>query len=91
MRRARRDEQGWLQIGLCGHQPSLGEHYISTGSLYLCATVLLPLGLSADHAFWTDASLPWTSRRVWSGADAPADQALGGMKPPHAPLLTFRT
>src|SRR5690606_33307163 len=24
------DEGGWLTIGLCGHQPSLGESYIST-------------------------------------------------------------
>lgn len=70
------DEAGWLQIGLCGHQPSLGEHYISTGSLYLTATVLLPLGLPADHAFWTEPSQPWTSRRIWAGADAPTDQAL---------------
>ena len=39
------DERGWLTIGLCGHQPSLGEPYISTGSLYVCLCGLLPLGL----------------------------------------------
>jgi len=38
------DAKGWLTIGLHGHQPSLGEGYISTGSLHLCATVLLSLG-----------------------------------------------
>ncbi|MEJ2419044.1 MAG: DUF2264 domain-containing protein, partial [Exilibacterium sp.] len=37
------DAKGWLHIGLCGHQNTLGEHYISTGSLYLCSTALLPL------------------------------------------------
>lgn len=70
------DDRGWLRIGLCGDQPSLGEHYISTGSLYLCATGLLPLGLPVSHAFWTDAPAPWTSLRAWSGADLPADRAL---------------
>ena len=43
------DRSGWLTIGFCGHQPGIGETYISTGSLYLCATGLLPLGLPADH------------------------------------------
>ena len=26
------DEKGWLTIGFAGHQPSIGEAYISTGS-----------------------------------------------------------
>jgi hypothetical protein len=44
------DKQGWLTVGFCGHQPSVGENYISTGSLYLCSAALLPLGLpSADE------------------------------------------
>lgn len=60
------DEQGWLTIGLCGHQPELGETYISTGSLYLCATVFLPLGLTADDPFWLGEA-PWTSQKAWSG------------------------
>ena len=34
------DADGWLRIGLCGHQPGIGETYISTGSLYLCAVCL---------------------------------------------------
>src|ERR1035437_2302196 len=44
------DPNGWLAIGYCGHQPHLGESYISTGSLYLCSTVLLPLGLPPANA-----------------------------------------
>ncbi len=26
--------EGWLRIGLCGHQPGVGESFISTGSLH---------------------------------------------------------
>jgi len=70
------DREGWLTIGLCGHQPHLGEPYISTGSLYLCATVLLPLGLRPTDPFWSGAAEEWTSRRLWSGEDLPADHAL---------------
>jgi hypothetical protein len=44
---------GWLQIGLAGHQPGLGETYISTGSLYLCSAVFLPLGLPPADPFWS--------------------------------------
>ena len=67
---------GWLTIGLCGHQPHLGEPYISTGSLYLCATALLPLGLPPSHPFWTAPAEPCTSQRIWTGQDLPADHAI---------------
>jgi hypothetical protein len=70
------DADGWLRIGLYGSQPDLGEGYISTGSLYLCTTVFLPLGLPPDAAFWKDAPQEWTSRKIWSGASLPADHAL---------------
>jgi hypothetical protein len=70
------DEGGFLRVGLAGHQPHLAESYISTGSLYLCTFAFLPLGLPARDAFWTDASAEWTSRRLWSGQDLPADRAL---------------
>src|SRR6266699_3621721 len=53
------DDGGWLTIGFCGHQPSLAESYISTGSLYLCATALLPLGLSPSDAFWSAPAKPF--------------------------------
>ncbi len=70
------DADGWLTIGLCGHQPALGEAYISTGSLYLCTTGFLPLGLPESHPFWRDADQPYTAQRVWSGVDVPVDHAL---------------
>ena len=70
------DASGWLQIGLCGHQPALGERYISTGSLYLATTAFLPLGLPADDPFWVGPGLPWTARRAWSGETIAIDSAL---------------
>jgi hypothetical protein len=69
------DAQGWLQIGLCGHQPGIGETYISTGSLYLCTTAFLPLGLPATHAFWVDPAQDWTAKKIWSGQDVSTDHA----------------
>ena len=72
------DDAGWLRLGLAGHQPSLAEGYISTGSLYLCATAFLPLGLPPGDAFWHDSPRDWTSRRAWSGEDLPTDKAIKG-------------
>ncbi len=69
------DENGFLKIGVSGAQPSLGEFYISTGSLYLCETVFLPLGLPKDHRFWSGGDTPFTSQKIWSGEDVPADRA----------------
>jgi hypothetical protein len=69
------DERGWLRVGAVGYQPSIRESYISTGSLYLCLTGLLHLGLPADDPFWTAPAEPWTQKRIWSGDDVPADQA----------------
>lgn len=70
------DNQGWLRVGFCGHQPSLGESYISTGSLYLCSVGLLPLGLPATDPFWSAPPQPWTSQKIWGGEDMPADHAI---------------
>jgi len=70
------DESGWLRIGFCGHQPKIGERYISTGSLYLCAVGLLPLGLPPDDAFWSNAPADWTAKKIWSGQDINADHAI---------------
>ena len=69
------DAKGWLRVGVVGFQPSVRESSISTGSLYLCATGLLQLGLPPNDPFWTDPPLPWTQKRLWSGQDIPADHA----------------
>jgi hypothetical protein len=71
------DANGWLRIGFCGHQPGIGETYISTGSLYLCAVGLLPLGLPPSDDFWSAPAQPWTSVRAWGGQSFPIDHALG--------------
>ena len=70
------DADGWLRIGFCGHQPGVGETYISTGSLYLCSVGLLPLGLPAADDFWAAPPQPWTSVRAWGGQAFPIDHAL---------------
>ncbi|MBB1285113.1 DUF2264 domain-containing protein [Flavisolibacter sp. BT320] len=69
-------KEGWLNIGLYGHQPDLADFYINTGSLYLCATIFLPLGLPESDPFWSSPAAPWTSVKVWRGEDLPADHAL---------------
>ncbi len=63
------DENSWLTVGVCGSQPGMGEAYISTGSLYLCCAVFLPLGLPENDPFWSAPDAPWTMQRLWSGED----------------------
>jgi hypothetical protein len=70
------DPNGWLRIGLCGHQPGIGETYISTGSLYLCSVAFLPLGLDVTDPFWSSPAQPWTSVKAWRGEAIPIDHAL---------------
>ncbi|GAA3977354.1 DUF2264 domain-containing protein [Mucilaginibacter dorajii] len=67
---------GWLNIGLYGKQPGLADFYITTGSLYICSNVFVPLGLPATDSFWADPDEPWTAIKIWSGQDVPADHAL---------------
>lgn len=56
------DDKGWLTLGFYGHQPSIAEDYISTGSCYLCSTAWLPLGLPATDAFWSGPAVLWTAK-----------------------------
>ncbi len=70
------EAKGWLQIGLAGHQPAIGEPYISTGSLYLCANAFLPLGLPASDPFWSAPDAPYTSQKAWGGTNIPTDHAI---------------
>ncbi len=70
------NKDGWLTIGLAGHQPEVGEPYISTGSLYLCSVAFLPLGLPAADEFWSSPSVEWTSKKAFSGKAFPIDKAL---------------
>lgn len=70
------DSKGWLTIGFAGHQPAIGEGYISTGSCYLCSAAWLPLGLAPDDAFWSAPAEPWTAQKAWSGVDIKNDHAM---------------
>jgi hypothetical protein len=81
------DASGWLQIGFCGHQPALGENYISTGSLYLCAAGLLPLGLPPADEFWSAPAAKWTQPKLWSGENLPSDHALADVRNVELPSL----
>lgn len=70
------DKNGWLQIGIYGHQPGIAETYISTGSLYLCSEGFLTLGLPATDNFWQGKDEDWTAKKVWKGIDVPIDHAI---------------
>ncbi|WPU92006.1 DUF2264 domain-containing protein [Mucilaginibacter sabulilitoris] len=70
------DDKGWLQIGLYGHQPGIGEGYISTGSLYLCSEAFLILGLPSSDELWQKPDEDWTSKKIWKGQDIETDHAI---------------
>lgn len=69
------NENGWLNIGFYGHQRSIGERYITTGSLYLCTVAYLVLGLPEDAPFWSAPYEDWTQKKIWSGKEASIDHA----------------
>ena len=69
------DEAGWLRVGFNGSQIDMSEAYINTGSLYLCLSGFLPLGLKADNAFWVAPAADWTTRKAWGGEPVKADAA----------------
>jgi hypothetical protein len=70
------DEHGWLQIGFHGHQPGIGEGYISTGSLYLCSEGFLILGLPAEDPLWAKPDEEWTQLKASKGEAFPVDHAI---------------
>ncbi len=70
------DENGWLRVGFYGHQPNIGEGYISTGSLYLCSEAFLVLGQGPEEPFWTAPAEEWTQKKLWSGKPAQIDHAI---------------
>ncbi|MDL2241827.1 DUF2264 domain-containing protein [Bacteroidales bacterium OttesenSCG-928-L03] len=70
------NEKGFLQLGFAGHQPNLADWYTNNGSLYLTSEVFLPLGLPADHPFWTSPGQDWTAKKAWGGQDFPKDHAI---------------
>ncbi len=67
--------QGFLTLGFNGAQPEAADSYTDSGSLYMAALAFLPLGLAADHPFWTAESEAWTSKKAWEGYEFPRDHA----------------
>lgn len=67
------DSNGWLRFGFNGNQTSIAEDYSNTGSLYLCTTGFLPLGLPDSHSFWSGPYCSWTSKKAWDGEDIDSD------------------
>lgn len=67
------DDKGYLRLGFAGHQPNLANYYSNNGSLYMTSLVFMPLGLPANHPFWTAPAEPWTSQKAWSGQEFPED------------------
>ncbi|MDE6390433.1 MAG: DUF2264 domain-containing protein, partial [Duncaniella sp.] len=67
------NEGGFLTIGFAGRQPNIADWYTNNGSLYMTSLAFLPLGLPATHPFWTDAPLPTTNQKAWSGKPFPKD------------------
>ena len=67
------NDAGFLTIGFCGHQPETADWYTNNGSLYMTSLSLMPLGLPADHPFWTDEPQPWTQVKAWGGQPFPKD------------------
>lgn len=70
------DQNGWLRIGYTGSQIRMSEDYINTGSLYLCTTAFLPLGLPVNDPFWSAPARDWTAKKAWNGQDVGADHAI---------------
>ena len=67
---------GWLLMGLYGSQTDIAEKNVTTGSLYLCCAVFLPLGLKADEIFWKAPSEEWSSLKAWNGHQIQPDQSI---------------
>lgn len=67
---------GWLNIGIYGAQPALGDIYVTTGSLYMCANILVALGLPETDEFWAAPAQLYTSQKIWRGENGPSDHNL---------------
>lgn len=68
------NEKGCLSIGFCGNsQKNVADWYTNNGSLYMTTLAFMPLGLPADHPFWTDAAQPWTQVKAWNNQQFPKD------------------
>ena len=70
------DSQGWLIVGLNGSQIDISENDINTGSLYMCCSIFLVLGLDFNDQFWTAPAAEWSSLKAWNGHKIQTDQPI---------------
>lgn len=70
------NEKGFLKLGFYGSQRNLADWYTNNGSLYMTSLSFMPLGLPADHSFWTVPGEKWTQAKAWSEEDFPKDHAI---------------
>ena len=45
--------KGFLTLGFTASQTDIADVYTNNGSLYMTTLAFMPLGLPADHPFWT--------------------------------------
>lgn len=67
------NDKGYLTLGFNGKQPKVSNVYTDNGSLYMATLAFLPLGLPADHSFWTSPAESWTSKKAFDGVEFPID------------------
>lgn len=70
------NEKGFLTLGFNGSQAGISDWYTNNGSLYMASLAFLPLGLPADHPFWTNAPEDWTQKKAWGGQPFLKDHAV---------------
>jgi hypothetical protein len=67
---------GWLNAGVYGAQPALADVYVTSGSLYMCANILVALGLPETDEFWSAPAQLYSSQKIWRGENGPYDHNL---------------
>ena len=70
------NNDGWLIVGLQGSQMDISESDINTGSVYMCCSIFLTLGLPEDDPFWTEPFAEWTTLQAWNGNQIQKDQSI---------------
>ena len=68
--------EGWLVIGVNGSQIDASETQVTTGGLYSCCEVFLPLGLPQNDPFWISPFEEWTTLKAWNGDKILPDQSI---------------
>ena len=67
------NEGQFLSLGFNGKQDEIADTYTNNGSLYMASLAFLPLGLPANHPFWTSFPESWTQKKAWREEDFPRD------------------